>query len=106
MNPEVSHLRIFSCLVYIHVPKEKKKKSEHSGKKGTFVGYSETSKDYRIYILGQCHIEVSQHVTFDEEIAFKSSRDSHMEIDDEEQETPRDNVTKPSDLVIHPSYYQ
>ena len=70
------------------------------------MGYRETSKDYKIYIPRQRHIEVSHHVNFDEDIAFKRSRYSHMEIDDEEQETPRDNVTKPSDLVIHPSYYQ
>jgi hypothetical protein len=28
-------------------------KLEPSGKKGTFVGHIETSKDYRIYIQGQ-----------------------------------------------------
>jgi hypothetical protein len=34
----VEHLRIFGCPVYIHVPKEKRKKLEPSGKKGIFVG--------------------------------------------------------------------
>ena len=37
---EVSHLRIFSCPVYIHIPKEKRTKLDPSGKKGIFVGYS------------------------------------------------------------------
>ena len=46
---EVSHLRIFSFLVYIHIPKEKRTKLDPSGKKGIFVGYSESSKAYRIY---------------------------------------------------------
>ena len=46
---EVEHLRIFGCLVYIHVLKKRRMKLELSGKKGTFVDYSETSKDYRIY---------------------------------------------------------
>jgi hypothetical protein len=50
-KPEVNHLRIFGCPVYIHVPKEKRMKLDTSGKNGSFVGYSETSKDYRIYIL-------------------------------------------------------
>jgi hypothetical protein len=45
-KPSVDHLRIFGSLVYIHVPKEKRTKLEPSGKKGTFVGYSETSKAY------------------------------------------------------------
>ena len=53
VKPAVDHLRIFGCHVYIHVPKEKRSKLEPSGKKGVFVGYSETSKAYRIYIPGQ-----------------------------------------------------
>lgn len=37
-KPEVSHLRIFGCQVYIHVPNEKRTKLEPSGKKSAFVG--------------------------------------------------------------------
>ena len=40
---EVSHMRIFGCLVYIHVPKEKRTKINPSIRKGVFVGYSDTS---------------------------------------------------------------
>ena len=47
-KPEVIHLRIFGCPVYIHIPKEKRKKLDPSGKKGIFVGYSESLKAYRI----------------------------------------------------------
>ena len=50
VNLDVSHMSIFGCLVYIHVLKEKRSKLEASGKKGTFVGYSETSTTYWIYI--------------------------------------------------------
>ena len=50
VKPEVGHLWIFGCPGYIHVPKEKTTKLEPSGKKGTFVGYSESSKAYKIYI--------------------------------------------------------
>jgi hypothetical protein len=53
VKPEVVHFRRSRCLVYIHVPKEKRSKLEPFGRKGTFVGYSESSKAYRIYILGQ-----------------------------------------------------
>ena len=48
-KPEVSHLRIFGCPMYIHIPKEKRTKLDPLGKKGIFVGYSESSKAYRIY---------------------------------------------------------
>src|SRR5713226_5746061 len=48
-KPDFNHLRIFDCPVYIHIPKEKRTKLYPSGKKGIFVGYSESSKAYIIY---------------------------------------------------------
>ena len=65
-KPEVSHLKIFGCPVFIHIPKEKRNKLEPSGKKGIFVGYCEVSKAFKIYIPGHRHIEISRDVTFDE----------------------------------------
>jgi hypothetical protein len=53
VKPEVRHFKIFGCPIYIHVPKEKRTKLDPSGRKGTFVGYIESSKAYRIYIPGQ-----------------------------------------------------
>ena len=70
-KPEVSHLKIFGCHVYIHIPKEKRTKLDSSGKKGLFVGYSEQSKAYRIYILGYRQIELNRDVTFDEDLDFR-----------------------------------
>jgi hypothetical protein len=95
-KPEISHLRIFGCPMFIHVLKEKRTKLEPSGKKGTFVGYSETSKAYKIYILGQRQIEISRDVTFDEDEAFRRSRESHMDEDREEKEAPREVVMEES----------
>ena len=73
-KPEVSHLRIFGCPVYVHVPREKRSKLEPSGKKGIFVGYNESSKAYRVYILGFRQIKTSRDVTFDEDTTFSRSR--------------------------------
>jgi hypothetical protein len=44
---EVGHFRIFGCLVYCHVPSEKRTKRKATAEKGIFIGYSETSKAYR-----------------------------------------------------------
>ena len=46
-KPEVSHLNIFGCPMYLHVPKEKISKLDPSGKKGVFVGYVVTD----IYLM-------------------------------------------------------
>ena len=55
------------------------------GKKGTFVGYSESSKAYKIDIPGSSQIEVSKYVTFEEEMAIQKGRGSDMEINDDEE---------------------
>ena len=84
---EVSHLRIFGCPMYIHIPKEKRKKLDPLGKKGIFVGYSDTSKAYRIYFPGFKKINISRDVTFNEHSAYKKYRKSPVE-DSEEIEVP------------------
>ena len=87
-KPEVSHLRIFGCRVYIHVPKEKITKLDPSRKKGIFVGYSESSKAYRIYFLGYKKIDIRKDVTFDEDTAYNKSRTKPVE-EPKEVEAPR-----------------
>ena len=85
-KPVVGHLRIFGCLVHIHVRKEKRFKLEPFGKKGIFVGYNETSKAYRIYVPGQRFIEASRDVTFHEEVVFRCSRETSIDAGLEEHE--------------------
>jgi hypothetical protein len=99
---EVRHLRIFGCSIYIHVPKEKRTKLDPSCRKGTFVGYSESSKEYLIYIPGQRHIEVSRDVSFEEEVALRRSRGSHMEIDSEKHEEMVSSPPHPSIIQREP----
>jgi hypothetical protein len=89
-KPEVSHLKIFGCPVFIHIPKEKRNKLEPLGKKGIFVGYCEVSKAFIIYIPGHHHIEINRAVTFDEEVALKKSRRCQLEeVYEEEPVAPR-----------------
>ena len=60
--------------MYTHIPKEKRKKLDPSGKKGIFVGYSKSSKDYRAYFLGFKNIDINMDVTFEEDSAYNKSR--------------------------------
>jgi hypothetical protein len=85
-KPNVENLRIFGCSFYSHIPKDKRNKLEASGKKGIFMGYSESSKDYRIYISEQHKIEFSRDMTFNEKMAFKKSIEETIE--EEEYEEP------------------
>jgi hypothetical protein len=111
-KPEVSHLKIFGCPVFVHIPKEKRNKLEPSGKKGIFVGYCEVSKAFRIYIPSHRHIEISRDVTFDEEAALKKSRRCQLEeVCEEEPVNPsttesvreepvREVVTSPDEEIL------
>ena len=85
-KPKVNHLKIFGCPVYLHIPKEKRSKLDPSRKNGIFVGYSEQSKAYRIYIPRFCQIEISRDVTFDEDATFNKSRKIFADEDHEEEE--------------------
>jgi transposase InsO family protein len=58
VKSEIGHFRIFSCPVYIHVLAKKRTKLDPSREKGLFIGYSETSKAYRIWIPVQRKIVV------------------------------------------------
>ena len=73
IKPNLSHLRIFGCSIYIHIPKEKRTKLEPSGKKGIFVGYIENTEGYRVYIPRKRSVEISRDVKFEEDTAFKLS---------------------------------
>lgn len=68
------HPRIFGSPVYMHVPKEKRMKLDPLGKKGMFVGYSESSKGYIIYIPSHRKIETRRDVTFNEDATFSKLR--------------------------------
>ena len=52
------------------------------------MGYSESSKAYKIYFLGFKKIDISRDVTSDEDTAYNKSRKRPVE-DPEEIEIPR-----------------
>jgi hypothetical protein len=56
------------------------------------MGYSDSSKAYRIYILEQHKIKVSRDVTFNEEMAFRKSIEEIIE--EEEFEEPNEENTE------------
>jgi hypothetical protein len=96
---EIGHFKIFGCPVYLHVPKENRSKLEPLGRKDTFVGYSESSKSYRIYIPSQRQIEVRRDVTFEEEVSFQKSREAQMEIDSDIIPSPHSTIQRETYII-------
>jgi hypothetical protein len=66
-KPDVTMLRTWGCLVYVHVPDTQRSVFSPKAIHGMFTGYSSTSKAYRIYLGGGVWRE-SRDVVFLENI--------------------------------------
>jgi len=65
-KPHVSHLRVFGCITYVHVPEEKRSKLNPKAEKCIFIGYSSEQKGYRCFSPSTQKLQVSRDVVFDE----------------------------------------
>ena len=63
-KPDVDHLRIFGCDVYVHVPDQKRRKLEPKAIKGVFVGYPDGTKGYKIFMPNSGKMICSRDVQF------------------------------------------
>ncbi|CAJ2651723.1 unnamed protein product [Trifolium pratense] len=81
-KPNVSYFHIFGCYCYILNIKDNLGKFDSKSDKGIFLGYSLTSKAYRVYNLTSKSLEESMHVKFDEFDDISCVR----EIDDEDEQ--------------------
>ena len=66
IKPSISYFHIFGCYCYILNNKEKLGKFDPKSDKAIFLGYSTTSKGYRVYNLKTQTVEISMHIIFDE----------------------------------------
>lgn len=62
----ISHLRIFGCTAYAHVPKAERRKLDSMMRKCVLLGYGSQQKGYRLYDVQRLKIVHSRDVVFDE----------------------------------------
>ena len=62
IKPDVSHLKVFGCRAYIHIPKQLRRKLDSKAQRGVFVGYAANNKGYRVLCEGD--IIISRDVVF------------------------------------------
>jgi len=48
-RPSMEHLRVFGCLAFVHIPKEKRKTLDYRATPGILVGYSISNQQYLVY---------------------------------------------------------
>jgi hypothetical protein len=63
-KPSLAHLRVFGCIAYAHIPKERRTKLDSKSIKCLFVGYSLESKAWRLFDPIKKHVFISRDVQF------------------------------------------
>ncbi|UYV68298.1 hypothetical protein LAZ67_5003753 [Cordylochernes scorpioides] len=81
-KPNVANYKIFGCNAYMHIPKENRKKWDNKSIKLMFLGYENTSKNFRLWDWKTRKIRISKDVTFDEKA------------------TPDRESTKPKEIIF------
>jgi hypothetical protein len=70
----IAHLRIFGCMAYAHIPKEKQQKLDIKMMECIYIGHAENCKAYRLYHMPSQRIFESRDVTFNEGIGIVLSQ--------------------------------
>ena len=66
-KPDVSHLKVFGCMAYAHVPDVQRQKLDKKAVKLRFVGYSIESKGYRLLDENTSRVYTRRDVVFNEQ---------------------------------------
>jgi hypothetical protein len=59
-------MKLFGCPVFIHIPKDQRKKLSPKAKVRIFFGYADNTKGYRIYDIAKKEAILSKDVIFDD----------------------------------------
>ncbi|MCO5557879.1 hypothetical protein L7F22_011451 [Adiantum nelumboides] len=88
IKPNVSTLKVFGCVAYMHIPDEKRRKLDVKSKRCVFIGYDMYSKGYRLVNPDTNKIHISRDVIFDESDRwFKNTSLSYEEVSMEGENT-------------------
>jgi len=78
---DLSNLKIFGCLTYLHVPKVDRKKLDSKTTSYMFLGYDSQTKAYRLYDRTRRKVIVSRDVVFDEtKIGYQFLKDPEANL--------------------------
>ena len=95
----VTHMRVFGCVAYAHIPGQLRNKLESKGEKFIFLGYSEESKAYMLYSPSTKNFFISRDVRFIEEEAWDGSIEKTVNVktclshDDDEEDVAEKNTS-------------
>jgi hypothetical protein len=68
-KPSLTHLKVFGCEAYVHVPKENKSKLDKKAEKCIFIGYKYGLKGYKLWN------PETKKVVYNQDVVFKEMKD-------------------------------
>ena len=80
MNHSVSHLKVFGCVAYAHIPDELRRKLDKKGQKCILVSYSEDTKAYKLYDPVIRKVIISRDVQFVENESWDGTVEINVKI--------------------------
>ena len=80
-KPDLSHMKVFGCIAYVHVPDEMRIKLDPKAEKCVFIGYSLEQKGYGCYNPSTHDVRVSRDVVFDEMASWYSEVKDNIGVD-------------------------
>ena len=101
-KPKISYLRVFGCKCFILNTKNNLGKFDSKADEGIFLGYSTSSKTYRVFNKRTLVVEESMHVVFNESNPLDPRKD-FCSIDDDvgeliNESIQKENANKPLEL--------
>ena len=96
-KPTVRHLRVWGCTAYAYVAQEKRSKFDAKAVKCIMIGYSESSKAWRLWDTERKRLIVSRDVTFNEFITVNVSSVVTQSVAAETVEVPVTSVQPPTE---------
>lgn len=99
-KPSMTHMRVFRCTAYAHVPGEVRRKMDFKASKNVFIGYTKGIKGYKLLEPSSKQISHARDVIFSESSFIYQvavNHNSHI-VDDDELITVLDepNIFVPS----------
>ena len=106
---DTNAIRVWGCLAWVRIPKEKRRKLDPQSKPMMFLGYSPEKGGYKLYDPKTADIVYSRDVIFDESRTISSilparNKDTSEVLFGSPEEVPDDHLpADPIQLEIHPA---
>lgn len=106
-KPKISHLRVFGCVCYAHIPEERRQKLDDKAVRCIFVGYSTNRKGYKCWDPRGRKIILSRDVVFDEDAGYYDESgpplpDPTSISEDDNKETTQDDEVEDEAIPFSP----